>query len=234
MLYVLFNNISKLQNFIEYMSNQLEVERKNLCPTRKDRDIEQMLKHIGAKPDEPRKGFRLHKEDKELKLMLNCPGLFFNDPTNPIPKPDPNAPRTKYKRQTDYAFKAPPKITKDTILNDIKTKEDEEEKAKVKASAKEKEKAEIAEMKALSLTFISSSTNTKKIQDDEIKVKEEAIEKINAEARAYEKAEAIKVKENAETRAKEKAEIKAKEKEKFLAKLKANIKVQTDKVKSKS
>ena len=216
------------------MSNQLEVERKNLCPTRTDRDIEQMLKHIGAKPKEPRKGFRLHKEDKELKLMLNCPGMFFQDPTNPIPKPDPNAPRTKYKRQTDYAFKAPPKITKDTILNDIKTKEDEEEKAKVKASAKEKEKAEIAEMKALSLTFISSSTNTKKIQDDKIKVKEEAIEKINAEARAYKKAEAIKVKKNAETRAKEKAEIKAKEKEKFLAKLKANIKVQTDKVKSKS
>lgn len=214
------------------MSNQLEVKHKNLCPTRKDRDIEQMLKHIGAKPKEPRKGFRLHKEDKELKLMLNCPGLFFQDPTNPIPKPDPNAPRTKYKRQTDYAFKAPPKITKDTILNDIKTKEDEEEKAKVKALAKEKEKAEIAEMKALS--FISSSTNTKEIQDDEIKVKEEAIEKINAEARAYEKAEAIKVKEIAEARAKEKAEIKAKEKEKFLAKLKANIKAQTDKVKSKS
>lgn len=231
MLYVLFYNITKLQNFIEYMSNQLEVERKNLCPTRKDRDIEQMLKHIGAKPNEPRKGFRLHKEDKELQLMLNCPGLFFNDPNNPIPKPDPNAPRTKYKRQTDYAFKAPPKITKDTILNDIKTKEDEEEKAKVKASAKEKEKAE---MKALSLTFISSSTNTKKVQDDETKVKEEAIEKINAEARAYEKAEAIKVKEIAEARAKEKAEIKAKEKEKFLAKLKANIKAQTDKVKSKS
>ena len=231
MLYVLFYNITKLQNFIEYMSNQLEVERKNLCPTRKDRDIEQMLKHIGAKPDEPRKGFRLHKEDKELKLMLNCPGLFFNDPTNPIPKPDPNAPRTKYKRQTDYAFKAPPKITKDTILNDIKTKEDEEEKAKVKASAKEKEKAE---MKALSLTFVSSSTNTKKVQDDETKVKEEAIEKINAEARAYEKAEAIKVKEIAEARAKEKAEIKAKEKEKFLAKLKANIKAQSEKAKNKS
>ena len=231
MLYVLFYNITKLQNFIEYMSNQLEVERKNLCPTRKDRDIEQMLKHIGAKPKEPRKGFRLHKEDKELKLMLNCPGMFFQDPTNPIPKPDPNAPRTKYKRQTDYAFKAPPKITKDTILNDIKTKEDEEEKAKVKASAKEKEKAE---MKALSLTFVSSSTNTKKVQDDETKVKEEAIEKINAEARAYEKAEAIKVKEIAEARAKEKAEIKAKEKEKFLAKLKANIKAQSEKAKNKS
>jgi hypothetical protein len=59
LLYVLFNNISKLQNFIEYMSNQLEVERKNLCPTRKDRDIEQMLKHIGAKPNEPRKGMLL-------------------------------------------------------------------------------------------------------------------------------------------------------------------------------
>ena len=232
MLYVLFYNITKLQNFIEYMSNQLEVERKNLCPTRKDRDIEQMLKHIGAKPDEPRKGFRLHKEDKELKLMLNCPGLFFNDPTNPIPKPDPNAPRTKYKRQTDYAFKAPPKITKDTILNDIKTKEDEEEKAKVKASAKEKEKAEIAEMKVLSLTNVLSSTNTKKIQDDKIKVKEEAIEKINAEARAYKKAEAFKVKEIAEARAKEKEKAKAEEKAKFLAKLKANIKAQAEKVKS--
>jgi hypothetical protein len=216
------------------MSNQLidkrtehKVER-----TRKDRDIEQMLMHIGEKPKGPRKGFRQHKEDKELKLMLNCPGLFFQDPSNPISKPDPNAPRTKYKRQTDYAFKAQPKITKDTILNDIKTKEDEEEKAKVKAEAKEKEKAEIAEIKAKALTLVSLTT--KKAQDDETKVKEEAIEKMNAEARAYEKAEANKVKEIAETKAKEKAEIKAKAKEKFLAKLKANIKAQSDKVKSKS
>lgn len=226
---------------IKYMSNQLVVDsqvkhkkdrnieqmlmHKNLCPTRKDRDIEQMLVHIGNKSKEPRKGFRQYKEDKELKLMLNCPGLFFRDPNNPIPKLDP-----EYKRKTAY-FMAPPKITKDTILNDIKIKEDEEEKIKVKAEAKEKEKAEI---KALALTLIKEKASSMNDQDVATKIKEEAIEKINAETRAKEKAEAIKLKEIAEGKAKEKAEMKAKEKEKFLAKLKANVKAQSDKVKSKS